>query len=333
MNSQLPKVIGISGISGAGKSTLIKHLLSKLQATVVFWDDFDRISQGPDDYIKWYAESRDYGDWHYPDLAETLKTLKAGNSVVCPATGRLLEPAEFILFDAPLGRCHLETGIYIDQLVCLDTPPDIALARRLMRDYKDAKSSQEILEGLDLYLSEARPLFLLTPDEKRCDLIVDGSLPVGQQTELLLDFLQGIKREGELYIAQAPLTEELKKQIYSGFSRHAIAATGYDEKSDPVSFVAKRGKIFAGAVVAELFWGALHVKYVFVEEHFRSSGLGSRLLQEALAYGRGHNCPFAFVETMSFQALAFYQKLGFQLEFSRQGLIHGASFHYLRKDL
>jgi hypothetical protein len=56
-------------------------------------------------------------------------------------------------------------------------------------------------------------------------------------------------------------------------------------------------------------------------------------MKKALQYGRDKDCPFAFVETMSFQALDFYQKMGFQLELTRTGYAHGTSFHYLRKDL
>lgn len=77
--------------------------------------------------------------------------------------------------------------------------------------------------------------------------------------------------------------------------------------------------------------GALHIKNVYVEDAYRNNGLGTRLMECALQYGRDHQCPFAFVETMSFQALGFYQKNGFQLEFTRPGYAHGVSFHYLKK--
>jgi len=55
-------------------------------------------------------------------------------------------------------------------------------------------------------------------------------------------------------------------------------------------------------------------------------------MEHAFTFGRENKCPFAFVETMSFQAVEFYQKIGFQLEFTRSGYAHGTSFHYLRKD-
>jgi hypothetical protein len=64
-----------------------------------------------------------------------------------------------------------------------------------------------------------------------------------------------------------PLSKELKDKIYEGFSRHAIEMTGHDEKFDSVAFIANdKDGAFAGAVVVEPFWGALHVKYVYVEE-------------------------------------------------------------------
>lgn len=134
-------------------------------------------------------------------------------------------------------------------------------------------------------------------------------------------------------INQQLLTEEIRKQVYDGFSRHAIATIGVDEKIEPIAFVAMEGGVFAGTVVVALFWGALHVKYVYVEEKYRGHGLGTRLMKQAFQYGMEHKCPFAFVETMSFQASGFYQKLGFMIELTRTGFSHGTSFYYLKKNL
>ena len=184
-----PCVIGISGISGAGKSTLIKQLSKTLNATTLFWDDFDAISQGPDDYVTWYESSRNYDEWVYDDLACTLEKLKKAQTVICPATQQKLLPTAYILFDAPLGYCHKATGTYIDFLVCLDTPLDIALARRLIKDFEKNLPSEKILQELKGYLSSSRPLFILTPEEKKCDLLLDGSLPVDEQFRKVIEVL------------------------------------------------------------------------------------------------------------------------------------------------
>ncbi len=70
-----------------------------------------------------------------------------------------------------------------------------------------------------------------------------------------------------------------------------------------------------------------------MDECYRCQGLGTELMEVAFKFGRENKCPFAFVETMSFQALGFYQKNEFQLDFTRSGYSHGTSFHYLQKKL
>ena len=184
-----PLIIGISGISGAGKSTLIKRLAKTLQSTPIFWDDYDEISKAPQSYVDWFYSSKDYNDWVYPELVDTLHKLKSGETIICPATRHRLTPTKYILFDAPLGYCHQATGKYIDFLICLDTPLDIALARRLIRDYRNDPNPQKMIQELQEYLSKSRPLFILSPEEKTCDLIVDGSLALEEQEKQVLDAL------------------------------------------------------------------------------------------------------------------------------------------------
>lgn len=184
-----PLIIGISGISGAGKSTLINKLAKALHSTTIFWDDFDEISQAPQDYVEWFHSSKNYNDWVYPELVDTLHKLKKGETIICPATRRTLTPTKYILFDAPLGYCHQATGKYIDFLICLDTPLDIALARRLIRDHQSHPNPQKMIQELEEYLSKSRPLFILSSEEKASDLLVDGSLALEEQEKQILNAL------------------------------------------------------------------------------------------------------------------------------------------------
>lgn len=190
-----PLIIGVSGISGAGKSSLIKKLAETLQGTSIFWDDYDDISQGPQDYVEWFYSSKDHNDWIYPKLVDTLHKLKKGEKVTCPVNKRELFPTKYILFDAPFGYCHQATGKYIDFLIYLDTPLDIALARRLIRDFQKDPNPQKMVEELQEYLSKSRPLYVLSPKEKTADLIIDGSLALVSQEKQVLDALKKEQNE------------------------------------------------------------------------------------------------------------------------------------------
>lgn len=137
-----------------------------------------------------------------------------------------------------------------------------------------------------------------------------------------------------LQIRQNKLTDEVKKMIFRGFGRQAIKETGVDGlNEDPISFELFEDVEFVGAIVVQLFWKQLHIKYLFVEEKFRGKGLARQLMNHALEFGKKRGCQFAFVETMSFQAPEFYQKMGFMIEFSRTGYAENTTFHYLKRFL
>lgn len=135
-------------------------------------------------------------------------------------------------------------------------------------------------------------------------------------------------------IKQNTLSEPIKKKIFDGFIREAIKSTGINGLSeDPISFEIFNEQEFVGAIVVQLFWGQLHIKYLFVEQKYRRQGIAQQLMNHALGFGRQRGCHFAFVETMNFQAPDFYQKMGFTIDFSRSGYAKNTSFHYLKKSL
>ena len=134
-------------------------------------------------------------------------------------------------------------------------------------------------------------------------------------------------------IIQNKLTDDLKKIIYDGFKEHAIMKTGVYEIEEPISFYIenKEGEVIS-AVVCQPFWGALHIKYVWTHKDHRTKGYASKLMKEVLNFAKDRKHPFAFLETMNFQAPDFYKKFGFKTELIRAGYSKGTSFYYMRKD-
>ncbi len=184
------RIIGIGGISAAGKSTLCQALGKALDATVVLWDEYEKFSKEPENYFEWFQTSRDYNEWRYDALESVLKMLKAGKSIVCPVTGKNLNATKYVIFEAPLARKHHQTGQYIDFLIFLDTPPDIALARRLLREFQTNKDPREIINELNNYLIAERPLYLWSHEaDHQAEISVNGSLSLEDQVNCILNVL------------------------------------------------------------------------------------------------------------------------------------------------
>jgi len=185
-----PKIIGITGKTGAGKTTLAQDLASVLETTLLCWDDFDSISQGPDDYVDWYNRGQNYEEWNYQALAEVLKTLKSNHSMTHPTLNILLNPTKYIFFDAPLGKLHKQTGQYIDICIHIDVPLDVCLSRRIIRDFKaNNKTKDELIDELEFYLSQARPLFFDDDLKNNADFIIDGMFSTKEQTQKVKRYL------------------------------------------------------------------------------------------------------------------------------------------------
>lgn len=91
------------------------------------------------------------------------------------------------------------------------------------------------------------------------------------------------------------------------------------------------GNIYGG-LVGEICWNWLEVQYLFVDEAYRRFGYGKNLLSEAEKIAKEKKCDFIKLDTLSFQAIDFYKKHGFEVF----GTIHNAGGHthyYLKKDI
>jgi GNAT superfamily N-acetyltransferase len=73
----------------------------------------------------------------------------------------------------------------------------------------------------------------------------------------------------------------------------------------------------AGLTIGGL-WGKslfrwLIIELVFVPERFRHSGLGTQIMTEAESIAKARGCLGIWLDTYSFQAPRFYEKLGFRM--------------------
>ena len=189
------KVIGISAVSGGGKTAVTRRLAEVLgDAAALHFDDYDDTNVHPDDHRSWFADGADYDAYELPVFTCHLETLKAGGRVRYPIDGAILGPVRYVVADAPLGREHSASRRFIDLMVFVDTPLDIAMARRILRDVEQATQStaaenlEHVKGGLTGYEPRARPIYEHFQQRMRAgaDFIVDGALGIDRIVDRIL---------------------------------------------------------------------------------------------------------------------------------------------------
>ncbi|HOI73407.1 MAG TPA: hypothetical protein PLO63_04595 [Syntrophales bacterium] len=126
-------VIAIAAPVGGGKTSLSTAIASGLgDASLISYDHFEQATRGSaGDVERWIDDGARIDDLNVPGLAEALSRLKRGESAMDPRTGSPITAGRWIVLETPLGREHAATAPLIDLLVWVDTPPDVALARKI----------------------------------------------------------------------------------------------------------------------------------------------------------------------------------------------------------
>ena len=181
------KVIGISAVGGGGKTAVARRLAEVLGDSVALhFDDYDDSNVHPKDLQRWFADGASYDAYETPVFTRHLQTLKAGRSICHPIGGTAVGPASYVVADIPLGRSHSASGRFIDLMVFIDTPLDVAMARRVLRDIERAvrwtadEALRHVKGELNGYEAQARPIYEHFQERIRAgsDLIVDGTLSI-----------------------------------------------------------------------------------------------------------------------------------------------------------
>jgi GNAT superfamily N-acetyltransferase len=138
----------------------------------------------------------------------------------------------------------------------------------------------------------------------------------------------------ELEIVFDPLpSDSLSRFITESLASYNIAATA-QESWYPVGFFLKsaRGE-WLGGLLGNIWGGWLHVTHLWVGAPVRNRGNGTRLLRAAEQYAIERGCFASTLETASFEARPFYEKLGYEVFAALEDYPPGHTKFYLRKRL
>ena len=129
------------------------------------------------------------------------------------------------------------------------------------------------------------------------------------------------------------LEDGVRRFIVDSLDNFNMTITGIREFF-PVNFVVRgqSGEILGG-VLGHLWGGWLQVTVLWVAEEIRGLGYGTRLVESAETYARSQGAIGATLETHSFQARPFYERLGYEVFSTLEGYPLGHAKYYLKKAL
>ena len=106
---------------------------------------------------------------------------------------------------------------------------------------------------------------------------------------------------------------ELLHRVQAMVDHYNIASTGQAEWYPVAFFLRDEAGEVLGGLLGEIWAGWLHVRTLALAAPARGQGFGRELMKRAEAYARERGCSDAFLDTFSFQARPFYEKLGYRV--------------------
>jgi uridine kinase len=163
-----PFVVSINSVSGGGKTTVSALVRKDLRATLFSFDDFDDTNVHPADLYEWVLAGADLLEFDFPGMADAVQRALEDGSTEC------------VVLDYPFGRDHPRFRPIIDLSVFIDTPLDVAMARRVLRDYVPVSSGgieqlRSLRAEMAHYIERARiPYLDAFRHKETSDLALDG---------------------------------------------------------------------------------------------------------------------------------------------------------------
>ena len=107
-----------------------------------------------------------------------------------------------------------------------------------------------------------------------------------------------------------------------------------DEINKPIEIIVRdNDDEIVGGLYGRSIWGTLEIKTFVVKPENRNNGIGQKLILEAEKEAEKRNCRFISLDTFSFQAPEFYEKLGFVKIGTETDFPKGFEKYYYRKKI
>ena len=112
---------------------------------------------------------------------------------------------------------------------------------------------------------------------------------------------------------EADASAETMAQVQAGLGAFNRAATGVLADPRQINLAAWDGDKLIGGIIGRVFIDAAYLDIVWVDEVARGQGLGRALMAKAEEDGLRAGANYVWLNTLSWQARPFYEKLGYRV--------------------
>lgn len=136
----------------------------------------------------------------------------------------------------------------------------------------------------------------------------------------------------EIVFEERPDSNDLQT-LGDGIMEYAMEQKGFKPWGFFAFFIRDNKNRILGGCSGNTFYGCLDIEQFWVIESLRGQHYGTKLIQAAEKLGIERKCTIAIVNTMDWEAVGFYKKQGFKVEFEKHGFDKKSVLYFLSKEL
>ena len=173
------KIIAIAAVSGGGKTTVVNELKKYIpNSKSLHFDDYSFEGE-VEDFYAWVNEGANYNVWNLKPLVKDICEIQNSSGY------------DYLILDYSFAYRNEELSKYIDCAIFINTPLDVAMARRVLRDMKEA-SAEDILQEMETYVKYARVAYIqmLKDILSSSDYVIDGNRELEVNVKEIVEIIQ-----------------------------------------------------------------------------------------------------------------------------------------------